>query len=79
MVGVPAQGHLQDVVQDHVAEALAGGSQDAGGLVHLMRFVACGLRIPGQSCLLLLAHLLKLLLRLLELPEVPAMEPMCSD
>ena len=63
-------GYLQDVVEDDVAEALARGGQDVGGLLHLVLLVARGLGVPGEGRLLLLAHLVELLLGLLELTQV---------
>jgi len=63
-------GYLQDVVEDDVAEALACGGQDVGGLLHLVLLVARCLGVPDERRLLLLAHLVKLLLGLLELAQV---------
>lgn len=63
--------HLEDVVKDNVAEALAGRRQDIGGLLHLMLLVAGGLGILRQRRLLLFTHLVKLLLGLFEFADVP--------
>lgn len=70
--GVLACAHLEHVVEDDVAEAFARGREDAGGLLHLVLLVARRLGILGQRHLLLLAHLVKLLLGILEFPQVSA-------
>lgn len=54
-----------------MAEAFACGRQDVGGLLHLVLLVARHLGILSQRRLLLLAHLVKLLLGLFELTQVP--------
>lgn len=55
-----------------MAEALARGREDAGGLLHLVLLVARRLGILGQRHLLFFAHLVELLFGVLEFPQVSA-------
>lgn len=66
----PCQAHLQHVVQRDVPEALPGGGEDVGGLLDFVLLVPGRLGVLGQGVLLLLAHFLKLLLGIFELPDV---------
>lgn len=50
-----------------MSEALACGSEDVGGLLHLMLFVTGSLGILDQGCLLFFTHFVKLLLGFFEL------------
>lgn len=63
--------HLEDVVQSQVAEAPASDAEGAGGLLDLVRFVPGRLGVPHLGHLQVLAHLIKVLLGLLELPNIP--------
>lgn len=53
-----------------MSEALSCRSEDVGGFLHLMLFVAGSLGILDQRCLLFLAHFVKLLLGFFELAKV---------
>lgn len=53
-----------------MSEALACGSEDVGGLLHLMLLVAGCLGILDQCGLLLFTHFIKLLLGFFELTKV---------
>lgn len=53
-----------------MSEALACGSEDHGGLLHLMLLVAGSLSVLDQRRLLFLAHFVKLLLGFFELTYV---------
>lgn len=53
-----------------MSEALACGSEDVGGLLHLMLLVAGSLGVLDQRSLLFLAHFVKLFLGFFELAEV---------
>ena len=54
-----------------MSEALAGDAERAGGLLHLVGFVAGGLGVLHLGQLQVLAHAVKVLLGLLELAHVP--------
>ncbi len=62
-----------------MSEALPGGDEGAGGLLHLMRFVACCLCVLHLGDLHILPHLIKLLLRLFKLPNIPAYWHTCRN
>lgn len=53
-----------------MSEAFARGSEDVGGLLHLMLLVAGSLGILDQRRLLFLTHFVKLLLGFFELAQV---------
>ncbi len=55
-----------------MAEALARGVEDGGGLFHLVLFVSRRLGIFGQGCFFFLAHFVKLFLSFFKFPKVPA-------
>lgn len=55
-------------------EALARGSEDVGGLLHLVLLVTGSLGILDQRRLLFLAHFVKLLLGFFELTQVTSKE-----
>ena len=57
-----------------MSEALARGSEDVGGFLHLVLLVTGRLSILDQRCLLLLTHFVKLFLGFFELTNVTAKE-----
>lgn len=71
MPGLPSPAHLQHIVQCQVTEALPREGKGTCGLLHLVGTVPGGLGVPGQGELQVLAHLVKLLLGVLELAHIP--------
>lgn len=63
--------YLEDIIQHNMAEAFACSTEDTVSFFHLVLLISGSLSVLDQRCLLLLTHFIKLLLRLLKLPQVP--------